>query len=77
MSRGLHCLIAGSSTDFALSFKTYISKSCYFCLMRLPTEVSVDILEYEFLLNNLLKFAFYLSENTLHLDYEDLPTNYV
>jgi len=45
--------------------------------MRLPTEVSFDILEYELLLNNLLKFVFYFSENTLHLHYEDLPISYV
>jgi len=42
-------------------------------LLLLPTEGLVDILEYEFLLNNLLKFAFYLSGNTLRLHYEDLP----
>jgi hypothetical protein len=77
MTRDLHWLITGSSTDNVLCLKTYISKSYYFCLMGITTEASVDIFEYEFRLSNLLKFALYLSENTLHLHNEDLPTKYV
>jgi hypothetical protein len=77
MIHDLQWLITGSNIDIFLCLKTYISKSCYFYLMRLTTEASVYILEHEFRLSNLLKFAFYLSENTFHLHNEDFPTIYV